>query len=843
NGSTTHQWQYSYNAGGQQTVTLDAVGNVSSTTYYADGLVQSNSDGAGDVTSYGYDAVGNATTVMSPDANAAGSSSPANTPTYNFYTWDNLLAESMVPVASADGVMQRSTCYYFDAAGRKTSEGDLTNTGSMRSTGECPGSPPAQSLAFAYFPTDRLQSETGRDGSSARDFAYDAAGNQVAAVTSSVWVSPTYYADGLLRTVNDGENRTQSYAWDGAGQMTGRNTSGTGLTSFLTTMTYNDAELPASESGFIAPGTPSTWTYDAGGRPLQENDNGTVISYTYAADGSLSQMGQTWSPHINVVDGDYRVTEDGCETCEDSGNSGVGYIWNYQYDAAGRMTAMQSLGAGPWQYARYDPSGNRLSHTDALSGATTTYAYNLDDTIATATPVGSTALAATYTTQGLLSTDGCIQYTPDAFDRTQQVAAQSGAPPACGAAPATTTYSYDALDRQVQSVKGSTTTTVHYDGLSSRELVESTSGVDTGYQLTAAGTAMGVDKTSPSTLEFLSSDTKGSVSTTMSASGAPGCQIQYDPFGQVVSSNSNVCETDVGGHQPTTNSDVLYRNLHRDSTTGSYQMGARTYDPTKNAFLEPDHYQLGQPGQDVGLATDPLTRNARVYVDGDPVNHIDPTGHSYTTGNDSVDNQGSSVNGGCQICFQTPVSGTCTACGNTTGTQGWHDTVGGNGSGSGSGAAGAGRSSGGGAGGPSGGATPFAGCHSDACIAGQDVRAELAALGAQVDLFFACQSGVRAACHGLNDEATGYEQYLGDLGSQLNTELTADAAANAAAAQARATAARTCDNFLCGATQALWGTFEGLGSITNPGSRHLVDAWLQPRDNPWLAGDCSGMCL
>jgi len=92
------------------------------------------------------------------------------------------------------------------------------------------------------------------------------------------------------------------------------------------------------------------------------------------------------------------------------------------------------------QYSRYDANGNRLSHTDDLSAATTSFAYNLDDTIATTTPVGGNGLGSAYSTSGVLQSDGCVQYTADAFDRTQQSQQQAGAPASCGPAPTATTY-------------------------------------------------------------------------------------------------------------------------------------------------------------------------------------------------------------------------------------------------------------------------------------------------------------------------------------------------------------------------------------------------------------------
>jgi RHS repeat-associated protein len=56
-------------------------------------------------------------------------------------------------------------------------------------------------------------------------------------------------------------------------------------------------------------------------------------------------------------------------------------------------------------------------------------------------------------------------------------------------------------------------------------------------------------------------------------------------------------------------------------------LGSRTYDSCKNSFLSPDHYQTGTSAQDLSIEVDPLTENAYTFVDGDPINLFDPTGH------------------------------------------------------------------------------------------------------------------------------------------------------------------------------------------------------------------------
>jgi hypothetical protein len=59
------------------------------------------------------------------------------------------------------------------------------------------------------------------------------------------------------------------------------------------------------------------------------------------------------------------------------------------------------------------------------------------------------------------------------------------------------------------------------------------------------------------------------------AAGGPGCQISHDPYGAVVFglTTSNQCETG------STFDDLLYQNSRIDSSSGTYQLGYRTYDP------------------------------------------------------------------------------------------------------------------------------------------------------------------------------------------------------------------------------------------------------------------------
>jgi RHS repeat-associated protein len=621
NGSIAHVSTFAYDANGNQTGITDPLGHRTTTAHTADNLVQSSSDAAGDLTSYTYDGVGNPTQVTSPSANAKDASNSSGTPTTNTYTFDNLLLTTNLPV-TPDGTQRRQTIYAYDAGGRKTSQHVQ-----IVAIGGAPLSD-GGTQSFAYYNDDRPQSETGRNSETITK-KYDPGANLISAADSTSGgstISASYYLDHLLRSADDA-SRTAKYTYDGAGHRAARTDAMDGSSAaYSTTYTYLDPELPASMSSSLTQAGSTSWTYDAAGRPAQETDpNGQSTSWAFNPDNTLASLtlknssASTLASWSYSYDGAYRITNQGFTGVAGSGGSLVTGTSQYGYDAANRLSSF-TQGTNPARTISWDHNSNRLSY------GTQSFTYNADNSIATSSDSaipGSTRTYA-YMPFGGLSSDGCTNNSYDGFDRlTQATGIGSTACPT----PQTASYQYDALDRQRSSTRPSGTTNLHYDGLAGQATVETaaSTGIDTAYELAPGGAAKAVtvNPAAPTSQEYLTDDGQGSIATTTSTGQAVACTARYDPWGTALGSQSqiNACNT---GSTPDTH---FYKGARRDPTTGEYQMGSRTYDPAKAGFLTPDSYRADDPGNDLGLGTDPLTQNRYAYVNGDPVNLVDPDGH------------------------------------------------------------------------------------------------------------------------------------------------------------------------------------------------------------------------
>lgn len=643
NGTLTHTTDFDYDADGnrdlvRQPVTLEVGGAVTlerRTAYTPDRLVARVDSPGRDlverhITTYAYDNVGNVTTIASPGANdGIEDTNPNDAPVENSYTFDNLLAATIQPVSNDGTSRLRRIEYSYDPAGRRT----VTRTGNVQKV-----TAPDQTVTYVpldtpseqeleYYDSDLVKLQRGRsvDGAARPVITttYTPAGQPATLTGAGGTTTANYYLDGTTRDVTS-SGRTQTYAYDGSGARSAHadEPAGDPAGRTVSRYNYNTAGAPATMTSDAAGAGQWQWHYFADGRLATETQpNGVRREHQYFADGTLDTLAvrrdtTTLATYAYTYDEAYRQRT---QTVTSPGTSAQGQA-RTSYDPAGRLSSYVD-GTGT-KNVSWDRDGNRLGYGEA------TYEYHADGSIrrskdATAAPWRDS----TYESFGGLAGDGCRNYEYDGFDRLVDVTAAGGTD--CGTVDPVR-YEYDALDRQTARVvkpdqPGQTKRQdQRYDGLGSTTVLEV--GTDTvAYALGALGEPLAARKAGGTPVtHFLGGDGAGSVTLLTGTDGSLVCAARFEPYGTALSPQAGA---EHSCHTGATHNSVFFKGAQRDSATGNYQLGARTYSPGRGGFLTPDSFRTAPPSAEVSLGTDPLTRNRYSYVNGDPVNLIDPTGH------------------------------------------------------------------------------------------------------------------------------------------------------------------------------------------------------------------------
>ena len=279
-----------------------------------------------------------------------------------------------------------------------------------------------------------------------------------------------------------------------------------------------------------------------------------------------------------------------------------------------------------------------VTETTPTGGETTlTFAYDADGRLTSVSDAGGTRLAATWDANGnrLTVTDdrGTLAGVPDVRDRLVSHGASTYAYGPDGelegvttATGDVTTYAYDALGHLVETTLADGTV-VAYTRLLGQRLTRAVDGVVTTRYLyddegrlvglrDAAGVLTAVflwaDATTPIAMVAVAegktyrlvTDHLGSVRLVIdAATGAIAQELTYDAFGRTVTDTAP-------GFQP-----FGFAGALADADTGLVERGHRTYDPATGRFTSRDPLLLGAS-----------STNLYAYVDGDPVNAVDPLG-------------------------------------------------------------------------------------------------------------------------------------------------------------------------------------------------------------------------
>jgi trimeric autotransporter adhesin len=248
-GSSAHSVSYTYDPSGNKTGMTDATGT-SSYVYDPFSELTSATNGAGQVTGYGYNADGKVTSITYP-LPATATWTTTDTVSYGY---DN--ADLLTSVTDFNGHQISIT---------NTADG-LPSTQTLGATGD--------TITTTYDPTDTSSVISLKTSSSTlQSFTYsDAPGGDVLSETDtpSSSLSPadyTYDAQGRVTSMTPGTGSANDYGFDASSNLTILPTGATG--------TYNDAgELTSSSLS----GTTTNYSYNADGEQLKATQGSTTVA-------------------------------------------------------------------------------------------------------------------------------------------------------------------------------------------------------------------------------------------------------------------------------------------------------------------------------------------------------------------------------------------------------------------------------------------------------------------------------------------------------------------------------------------------------------------------------------
>ena len=617
---------YAYDANGNvQTVTTPGTSSVSvQKTYDYDALnrvestVDNNSDHTGGTTTYVLDELDHTRAVTSPGGvttsytvDAFGETTEVQSPDSGTRLYDYTNWISSGQVAHTDAIGNVLT-YEYDALNRLAAIVVNGNTGkNVTFTWD--------NTTSGYYGLGRLS--TMQDSSGTTAFKYDPNGNTVekdATILGRTFAVQYTYGDGMqakdrltsikFPSITSGVNYT--YNGTAAGAVTevdGWRTSGGTTTTFpmASAITYE----PFGPMMGFSYGNSLTETrqYDVDYRIANITVSGGVMNRTYAyyPDNTIQQITD------NLVSGDTQT---------------------FIYDGLDRLTsAVQPGGYGTETYSYMNPTthadmdGNRAQWVNR--GSAYNYVYQgLNDgssnppsnRLASRT-LGTSTVTWTYTANGEILSDGTYSY---AYDRLRNLV---DAKTAAGSTLAA--YAYNGFNQRVEKTVGSTITQYVYDesGHPLAEINGSTGAVNVIYnwlgdRLLSFANGGSFDTTH---VQYTHVDHLNAIRDISQANGTNGWTWNGDPFGRGA---ATVLSLNTGSKF-----ELRSPGQYDDTETGLYYNNARFYNTNLGRYVQSD--PIGLAG---GL-------NTYTYVQDDPTNFTDLLGlywqYSQSTGQIShVDN-------------------------------------------------------------------------------------------------------------------------------------------------------------------------------------------------------------
>jgi RHS repeat-associated protein/uncharacterized repeat protein (TIGR01451 family) len=614
-GNTT---RYEYDAAGRQTKVTDPLGNVTLLGHDGNGNRASLTDAKGQTTTFEHDASGRRTRTVHPDG-----------------TTETLAYDAAGRLAEKTDQAGRTTRYEYDGRGKLTKVTDALG-GVTR---------------YAYDEAGNLLAQADADNRTTR-YEYDRAGRR-ARRTLPLGMSETYSYDaaGNLTSHVDFRGKRTTFTYDARNRWLTKQPDAS-LGEPAVAFTYTSAGQRASmadASGvtnyiydardrLLAKQTPQgalTYTYDAAGNLLtvrSSNAEGVSINYTYDAANRLAAVADNRlaAATAYTYDANHNVTGAAYPN---------GVTTSFAYDSRNNLTSIGAVKSGVVASYAYTlgPTGRRVSVAEH-SGRTVAYSYDalhrLTGETISGDPAASGSITYSYDAVGnrlsRTSTVGVVPSTTSTYDENNRLVGDAYDANGNTVGSGGNAFIYD-FENRLASANGGAVRYV-YDGDGNRA-AKIEGGVTTRYLVDTnnptrhaqvveelRGGAVvrqytyGHDLISQRQLiggawaeSFYGYDGHGSVRYLTDASGAVTDTYTYDAFGTLIART--------GG----TPNDYLYAGEQFDSGLGIYYLRARYLNPAVGRFLTMDTVE--------GELDDPLTRHLYAYVNGDPVNATDPSGH------------------------------------------------------------------------------------------------------------------------------------------------------------------------------------------------------------------------
>jgi RHS repeat-associated protein len=599
----------------------DANGRVTSYTYDAVGRLRTVTQtvgGVAQVTTYGYDEVGNKT--LQTDAETR----------QTRWEFDHAKRPTRrtLPLAQTES-------HVYDLAGNRIQTTDFLG----------------RVLRFTYNADNRLVLKTLPDGTRVT-YAYTPTG-QLAEVTVSGNVAGNGLQNGTTRLRRDAADRLVrqdnpdgsfiAYAYDASGNRTEMSTA-----SGTTRYQYDAASRLIA---VVAPsGETTRYGYDAAGnRTVASYPNNTRTVYEYDSTNRVTQIAHLRLPDaanpaprllagyrytLNGAGQRTKVEDHGAETLVSvSGGAGTGEAGGsgpatlaaslagtairtveWRYDETDRLIEEKVTEAGAaaprTTTYTYDKVGNRKTKTEAAVGLSviTTYSYDANDRLfqeVRSSGATSTTTLYAWDANGNLASktegSGYTGYSYDAENRLIEV--RQGATQA--SAQVVASYVYDSSGNRIaKTVNGQTTRFLVDSSPLLAQILEETA--PTGEKMLYIRGAGLIARSRQSASSYVYADHLGSTRLIADAEGGATLSVAYDAFGLLVAQAGSA----LGAFR--------FAGEYFDAETGFAYHRARYLDPASGRFITQDPLS--------GAMAKPIALNHYLYASANPVDNIDPTG-------------------------------------------------------------------------------------------------------------------------------------------------------------------------------------------------------------------------